>query len=138
MPVDKQVIERYRVLNECFRNPYRDYTIDDLVDECNKALRRLDKPEVSKRTIQNDIVNMETDYGIRLNEKLRKGRQRIYRYINTDFSIHLVRMKKRFIRRLLQIYKIWKLRNFLNSSETFPKPFTLGERSDHIETPVNN
>ena len=70
MPVDKQVIERYRVLNECFRNSYRDYTIDDLVDECNKALRRLDKPEVSKRTIQNDIVNMETDYGIRLNEKL--------------------------------------------------------------------
>jgi hypothetical protein len=92
MPVDKQVIERYRVLNECFRNPYRDYTIVDLVDECNKALRRLDKPEVSKRTIQNDIVNMETDYGIRLNEKLRKGRQRIYRYVNTDFSIHLVRM----------------------------------------------
>ena len=92
MPVDKQVIERYRVLNECFRNPYRDYTIDDLVDECNKALRRLDKPEVSKRTVQNDIVNMETDYGIRLNEKLRKGRQRIYRYGNTDFSIHLVRM----------------------------------------------
>ncbi len=70
MPVDKQVIERYRVLNECFRNSYRDYTIDDLVDECNKALRRLDKPEVSKCTIQNDIVNMETDYGIRLNEKL--------------------------------------------------------------------
>ena len=92
MPVDKQVIERYRVLNECFRNPYRDYTIEDLVDECNKALRKLDKPEVSKRTIQNDIVNMETDYGIRLNEKLRKGRQRIYRYIDTDFSIHLVRM----------------------------------------------
>ena len=70
MPVDKQVIERYRVLNECFRNSYRDYTIDDLVDECNKALRRIDKPEVSKRTVQNDIVNMETDYGIRLNEKL--------------------------------------------------------------------
>ena len=92
MPVDKQVIERYRVLNECFRNSYRDYTIEDLVDECNKALRKLDKPEVSKRTIQNDIVNMETDYGIRLNEKLRKGRQRIYRYIDTDFSIHLVRM----------------------------------------------
>ena len=33
MPVDKQVIERYRVLNECFRNPYRDYTIEDLVDD---------------------------------------------------------------------------------------------------------
>lgn len=78
MPVDKQVIERYRVLNECFRNPYRDYTIDDLVDECNKALRRLDKLEVSKRTIQNDIVNMETDYGIRLNEKLLQSMNQRY------------------------------------------------------------
>ena len=92
MPVDKQVLLRYQVLNKCFRNRYREYTIDDLVDECNKALRKLDKPKVSKRTVQNDIVNMEIDYGIRLNEKLRKGRQRIYRYVNTDFSIQLVRM----------------------------------------------
>ena len=38
MPVDKQVLLRYQVLNKCFRNRYREYTIDDLVDECNKAL----------------------------------------------------------------------------------------------------
>ena len=36
MPVDKQVLLRYQVLNRCFRNKYREYTIDDLVDECNK------------------------------------------------------------------------------------------------------
>ena len=47
MPVDKQVLLRYQVLNKCFRNRYREYTIDDLVDECNKALRRMDKPDVS-------------------------------------------------------------------------------------------
>ncbi len=35
MPVDKQVLLRYQVLNKCFRNRYREYTIDDLVDECN-------------------------------------------------------------------------------------------------------
>lgn len=51
MPVDKQVMLRYQVLNKCFRNRYREYTIDDLVDECNKALRKADKPDVSKRTI---------------------------------------------------------------------------------------
>ena len=33
MPVDKQVLLRYQVLNECFRNRYREYTIDDLVDK---------------------------------------------------------------------------------------------------------
>ena len=40
MPVDKQVLLRYKVLNDCFRNPYREYTIEDLVDECSKAAMR--------------------------------------------------------------------------------------------------
>ena len=38
MPVDKQVLLRYRVLNECFRNRHREYTIDDLVNECLVSL----------------------------------------------------------------------------------------------------
>ena len=77
MPVDKQVLLRYQVLNKCFRNRYREYTIDDLVDECNKALRHMDKPDVSKRTIQNDINTLEADYHIILNENLRQGRKRL-------------------------------------------------------------
>ena len=89
MPVDKQVLLRYQVLNKCFRNRYREYTIDNLVDECNKALRRIDKPDVSKRTIQNDINILEADYGIMLDEKLKQGKKRLYRYIDTDYSIPL-------------------------------------------------
>ena len=94
MPVDKQVLLRYQVLNRCFRNKYREYTIDDLVDECNKALRKADKPEVSKRTIQNDIVQLETTdpYYIRLNENLKRGRKRLYRYVDTDYNLPLFRM----------------------------------------------
>lgn len=92
MPVDKQVLERYRVLNRCFRNRYREFTIEDLTEECNKALRKLDRKEVSKRTIQNDINAMEADYGILLDEKLKRGRQRLYRYVNTDYSLPLIRI----------------------------------------------
>ena len=92
MPVDKQVLLRYQILNKCFRNRYREYTIDDLVDECNKALRKIDKPDVSKRTIQNDINTLETDYHIILNEKLRQGRKRLYRYSDTNYSMLLYRM----------------------------------------------
>lgn len=92
MPVDKQVLLRYQVLNKCFRNRYRDYTIDDLVDECNKALRRIDKPDVSKRTVQNDINILEADYGIILDEKLRLGKKRLYRYVDTNYSIPLFRI----------------------------------------------
>lgn len=92
MPVDKQVLLRYQVLNKCFRNRYREYTIDDLVNECNKALQKSDKPSVSKRTVQNDINILEADYGVVLNEKLKRGRQRLYRYVDTDYTIPLYRM----------------------------------------------
>lgn len=92
MPVDKQVLLRYQVLNKCFRNKYREYTIDDLVNECNEALRRADKPDVSKRTVQNDINILESDYGIILNEKLRLGKKRLYRYVDTNYSIPLFRI----------------------------------------------
>lgn len=92
MPVDKQVLERYRILNRCFRNRYRQFTIEDLTEECNKALRKLDRKEVSKRTIQNDINALEADYGILLDEKLKRGRQRLYRYVDTDYSLPLIRI----------------------------------------------
>ncbi len=89
MPVDKQVLLRYKVLNRCFRNQFREFTIDDLVDECNVALRKADKPDVSKRTIQNDINTLEADYGIMLNENLKRGRQRLYRYSDTTYTLPL-------------------------------------------------
>jgi predicted DNA-binding transcriptional regulator YafY len=62
------------------------------VEECNKALRKLDRKEVSKRTIQNDINALEADYGILLDEKLKRGRQRLYRYVDTDYSLPLIRI----------------------------------------------
>lgn len=92
MPVDKQVLLLYQILNRCFRNRYKDYTIDDLVNECNKALRKADKPDVSKRTIQKDINILEADYGIILNENLKRGRQRLYRYRDTEFTLPLFRI----------------------------------------------
>lgn len=87
MPVDKQVRLRHQVLNKCFRDLYKNYTIDDLVEACNVALRRADKPEVSKRTIQSDISTMEMEYGIRLEEAKYIGKKRIYRYYDTNYTI---------------------------------------------------
>lgn len=92
MPADSNIIFRYHVLNKCFRNRYREYTIDNLVEECNKALRKIGKTEVSKRTIQNDISALEADYGIRLEENLKRGKQRLYRYYDTNYTLPLFRI----------------------------------------------
>ena len=95
MPVDRQVLLRYQVLNKCFRSRYREYTIDDLVDACNKAmLKAFDMEDgVSKRTVQNDIANLQMPpYNIRLDENLKNGRKRIYRYYDTNFTLPQFRM----------------------------------------------
>ena len=89
MLTDKEI--RYKVLNRCFRNKYKDYTIEDLTRECNEALREIGK-SVSKRTIQNDINDLETNYGIQLNEKLKRGRQRLFRYVDTDYTLPIIRI----------------------------------------------
>lgn len=87
MPVDKQVLLRYKVLNRCFRNPYREYTIEDLIRECNKALLKADKVEVSERTVRNDIHVLEVDHKIRLRDDLKRGSKKIYRYVDTDYTL---------------------------------------------------
>ena len=95
MPVDKQVLLRYQVLNDCFRNPYREYDIDDLVDACSDAMRRkLDMTAgVSKRTVQNDIANLQLPpYSIRLDETFYRGKKRLYRYTDTNYSLPMYRM----------------------------------------------
>ena len=93
MPVDRQVHLRYQVLNKCFRDLYKDYTIDDLVDACNTALRKADFPDVSKRTVQNDIAQLQLPpYSIRLDEDRKKGRKRLFRYYDPNFSLPQFKM----------------------------------------------
>lgn len=92
MPVDRHILLRYRVLNRCFRNGFREYTIDDLVEECNKALLKEDRSVVSKRTIQSDISHLETDYHICLDEDFYRGRKRLYRYLDTNYTLPMFHM----------------------------------------------
>ena len=95
MPVDNQVLLRYQVLNDCLRNPYREYDIDDLVDACSEAMRKkLDMTAgVSKRTVQNDIANLQLPpYSIRLDETFYRGKKRLYRYTDTNYSLPMYRM----------------------------------------------
>ena len=98
MPVDKQKILRYQVLNRCFRNPYREFTIDDLVEECCKAMsKELDMPGgVSKRTVQQDIADLKMPpYNIILDENFHRGKKKLFRYRDTSYSLRLSRIDDR-------------------------------------------
>lgn len=94
MPVDRQVTLRYQVLNKCFRDLYREYTIDDLVEACNAALRKAGYKEVAKRSIQNDIAALQLPpFSIRLDENLFRGKKRLYRYYDSSNSLPQFQME---------------------------------------------
>ena len=38
MPLNKNASFRYRVINACLRNPFRQWTLDDLIDEVSSQM----------------------------------------------------------------------------------------------------
>jgi predicted DNA-binding transcriptional regulator YafY len=82
---------RYKVLDECFSNAEKDFFMKDLIEAVGDALNESGREAVDKRTIQRDIADMKRLYGIELREDLKggkTGREKIYRYEDTNFSIY--------------------------------------------------
>lgn len=83
---------RFNTLNRCFRNIGRNYTIDDLLKECNEAIYNFNPKSkgIKKRQLQYDISFMKSEQGwsIELEEDLKIGDKKVYRYLNPKFSIN--------------------------------------------------
>lgn len=91
MATNKNALIRYKVLDNCFRNPGKRYFIDDLIAECESILLKID-PEsngISRRQIFEDIAFMESKEGWSIElDKLREGKRVYYRYTDMSFSIN--------------------------------------------------
>ena len=121
MAVDKHVRERYRIIDDCFRNSGKRYDIDDLLAEVNRQLAKIDCQSISKRTLQKDITDMQQEYAIELDDSLWDGRKRIYRYADTSFSIFSIHNEEREA-----------LERTINMLRSFPEPRPL--HYDYIAT----
>jgi predicted DNA-binding transcriptional regulator YafY len=90
LSTNKHAIIRYQTLDKCFRNRGRNYSIDDLVNECNQSIFQFTGKEegIKKRQLYDDIRFMESEqgWGIEL-EKTKDGRKVYYRYEDSNFSI---------------------------------------------------
>ncbi|MDL2304199.1 WYL domain-containing protein [Bacteroides sp. OttesenSCG-928-D19] len=90
MPINKDAMLRYKVLDKCFRNTGRNYQIRDLVEECNKKLLEVnpDSKGICKRQVYYDIRFMESSEGWEIDlEDNKDGRNRYFRYSDPSFSI---------------------------------------------------
>lgn len=99
MATNKHAMIRYQALDACFSNKYRRFYIEDLIDECNKALQEfyVSKEDpindveyyVKRRTIFNDIAFMESSEGWSAPiKRYYEGHRCYYRYEDENFSIN--------------------------------------------------
>jgi predicted DNA-binding transcriptional regulator YafY len=91
MAVTKNPLVRYKILDTCFRNSFKNYTKELLLEKVNEALYELTGDEntgIKLRQLQDDISFMKSDkgWGIELAD-LFDGKKRIFRYADLNFSI---------------------------------------------------
>lgn len=89
MPTNKNALLRYQILDRCFSNRHRKYTIDDLVDAVNEALYDLYGSEISVRQIRDDIKSMRdrVAYDAPIEAIPFDGKRCYYRYSDPNFTI---------------------------------------------------
>lgn len=100
---------RYKILDNCFRNPGKRYFMEDLISECNKVLVEIDpySKGISRRQIFEDIKFMESIEGWSVElEKRRDGKRVFYRYADLTFSINNMPLNELEISRLLSAMDI--------------------------------
>lgn len=91
MPITKNALIRYQCLDRCFRNPGKRYYMQDLLEECNKALMELDPTSsgIARRQLYDDITFMESSQGWSIPlERIKDGRKKYFRYSDSGFSIN--------------------------------------------------
>ena len=88
MPANKNALIRYKTIDNCLRNPYRRWTLDDLVEACADALYEFEgiRRGVSLRTIQGDLQMMRSDK-LGYNAPIEVYDHKYYRYADPDYSI---------------------------------------------------
>lgn len=88
MPANKNALIRYKTIDNCLRNVYRRWTLEDLVEACSDALYEFEgiRKGVSVRTVQADIQMMRSDK-LGYNAPIEVYDHKYYRYTDADYSI---------------------------------------------------
>jgi len=88
MPVNRNALIRYRIIDKCLQNRLRKWTIEDLINACNDALYEYEGIDrgVSLRTIRLDLNAMRSDK-LGYNAPIVVINKKYYTYDDPDYSI---------------------------------------------------
>jgi len=137
MPANLNALIRYRTIDQCLSNPYREWTITDLAEACASALKehRGIYSGISERTIREDIRVMRSDI-LGFNAPIVQSGGH-YSYEDRDYSIFNVTINDSgLLSRVLEF--ILEIRTEINHPEMEQIIKSITEvisESRHIEEP---
>lgn len=88
MPANRNALIRYKTIDKCLRNRYKNWTLYDLIEACSDALYDHEgiQKGVSKRTVQADIQLMRSDK-LGYNAPIVVLEKKFYSYDDPEYSI---------------------------------------------------
>jgi predicted DNA-binding transcriptional regulator YafY len=88
MALNKNALIRYKTIDKCLQNQYKQWTLDSLIEACSDALYEYEGRDinVSKRTVQLDIQMMRGDK-LGYNAPIEVYDKKFYHYAEDDYSI---------------------------------------------------
>ncbi|WP_347567266.1 WYL domain-containing protein [Olleya sp. YS] len=88
MAVNKNALIRYKTIDKCLQNKFRQWTLNDLIEAVSDALYEYEGKDVdvSKRTVQLDLQMMRSDK-LGYNAPIVVYDRKYYKYEDEDYSI---------------------------------------------------
>lgn len=151
MSVNKNALIRYKTIDKCLQNRYRQWTLEDLIETCSDALYEyegIDKG-VSKRTVQADIQIMRSDK-LGYFAPIIVLDKKYYTYEDPDYSITNIPLTEQDLGKLTEAVEfmkqfqgfshfkeldsmVQKLEDHIYSQKTATKPVIDFEKNDNLK-----
>jgi predicted DNA-binding transcriptional regulator YafY len=137
MAVNKNALLRYKLLDSCFRNRYKKWTLDMLIDHVGDALYEYEGMDngISKRTIQADIQMMRSDK-LGYHAPIIVIDKRYYMYEDPSYSITNIALSESDLGKMNEAVNVLKqfkgFSHFKNLTEVVQK------LEDHVYSNTNH
>ncbi|MHC8949704.1 helix-turn-helix transcriptional regulator [Sphingobacterium hungaricum] len=115
MAVNKLALIRYKTIDDCLKNRFRKWTLEDLIEKVSETLYELEgiTTGVSKRTIQADIQLMRGDK-LGYNAPIVVKDRRFYSYEDLSYSITKAPINQSDVDKMKEIVGVLKQFNAFN------------------------
>ncbi|NDV80725.1 YafY family protein [Bacteroides sp. 51] len=131
MPVNRNALIRYKTIDTCLRNKYRQWTLEDLIDACSDALYEyegIDKG-ISRRTVQMDIQMMRSEK-LGYNAPIVVYDNKYYKYEEEDYSITNTPLSEQDLKTMSEAVEV--LRQFKGFSYFSGMGDIVSRLEDHV------